>query len=147
MLFPALALALPFLLQAPGYTDEALRVERHSAWDRQVQAVVVRNVGSSTLVDYIDTTWSGSDIATFDLTKCPILQRSLVPERGPKAFASKERTADGGVVIHPDGPAFTGAAKAPYRDLLGAERIDGNMLTPFGQWADVLLEAANLCRP
>jgi len=137
----------PIALEAPGYADEALRVERRTAWGRSIKALVVRHFGPSFVkVDYIDTTWTGSTIHTFNLDRCPALQSALSGKPGPSSFPSLERSASGMPVISPDGPHYIGAAKGAYMKTMGAVRASGNSLTPFGQWAERLLEIADVCR-
>lgn len=137
----------PIELETPGYADEALRIERRNTWDTSVQAVVLRHLGGRVKVDFIDTAWSGSTIATFDLDLCFGLQAALAEGKGPSSFRSRERSPDGSIVIVPDGPTYVGTAKAPYDKVMGARQGSGRSLTAFGQWAELVIGAANACRP
>jgi hypothetical protein len=137
----------PIQLETPRYADEVLRIERHDAWKTSVQAVVLRHFGPRVKVDVIDTAWSGSRIDTFDIDLCFGLQTALAEGHGPSAFRSGERTAEGAVVIVPDGPNYVGSAKAPYDKVMGARQRSGRTLSPFGQWAELVLSAADACRP
>jgi hypothetical protein len=137
----------PVELEAPGYADEALRIERRDTWNTSVQAVILRQLGGRVKVDFIDTAWSGSRIATFDLDLCFGLQAALAEGKGPSSFRSRERSPDGSIVIFPDGATYVGSAKAPYDKVMGASQGSGRPLTPFGQWAELVVSAADACRP